>query len=282
MLKLKAIGRPAASPNGNGPQPPDADGRKAPVIDAQDITKIYRMGDMEVRALDGIQVQIYPGELASIMGPSGSGKSTLMNIIGCLDQATSGTYKLDGVDVEKLNDNQLAEVRNRKIGFVFQSFNLLRRTSAIDNVEQPLIYAGMGSRERRERAREALEAVGLGNRLKHHANELSGGQQQRVAIARALVTKPAIILADEPTGNLDSKSGAEIMCLFQRLNAESGITVIFVSHDLRIAEHTHRIIRIADGKITGDEKVRDQIIACPGTPLPEFNPMAANQPVEAD
>ena len=229
---------------------------------------------MEVQALHGVTLRSIPGELVAIMGPSGSGKSTLMNILGCLDQPTSGTYKLDGVDVEKLNDNQLAEVRNRKIGFVFQSFNLLRRTSAIDNVEQPMIYAGMGARERRERAREALEAVGLGNRLKHHANELSGGQQQRVAIARALVTKPAIILADEPTGNLDSKSGAEIMCLFQRLNAESGITVIFVTHDLRIAEHTQRIIRIADGKIVGDEKVRDQIIACAGAPLHEFNAMA--------
>jgi putative ABC transport system ATP-binding protein len=238
-----------------------------PVIDIVDITKIYRMGDIEVPALQGATVKIYPGELVAIMGPSGSGKSTLMNILGCLDQPTSGRYQLDGVDVEKLNDNQLAEIRNKKIGFVFQSFNLLRRTSAIDNVEQPLIYAGVGSKDRRERAKYALEQVGLGSRLKHHSNELSGGQQQRVAIARALVTNPAIILADEPTGNLDSKSGAEIMCIFQKLNEENGNTVIFVTHDQRISDHTKRIIRIADGKIVGDEKVRNQIHACPGEPL---------------
>jgi putative ABC transport system ATP-binding protein len=196
-----------------------------------------------------------------------------MNILGCLDQPTSGTYKLDGVDVEKLNDNQLAEIRNRKIGFVFQSFNLLRRTSALENVEQPLIYAGMGMRQRRERAKAALDAVGLGDRLKHHANELSGGQQQRVAIARALVTQPAIILADEPTGNLDSRSGEEIMCLFQRLNEESRITVIFVTHDARIADHTRRVIRIADGRITGDDPVENQIFACA-----DHSPLAENAP----
>ena len=166
------------------------------------------------------------------------------------------------MDVEKLNDNQLAEIRNKKIGFVFQSFNLLRRTPALENVEQPLIYAGMGPRQRRERATAALESVGLGDRLKHHANELSGGQQQRVAIARALVTQPSLILADEPTGNLDSRSGEEIMCLFQRLNEQSGITVIFVTHDERIANHTRRIIRIADGQITGDSQVENQIFAC--------------------
>lgn len=240
----------------NGKTPP------MPVIDVQDITKIYKMGDIEVPALRGVTLQIFPGELVAIMGPSGSGKSTLMNILGCLDQPTSGSYRLDGVDVEKLTDNQLAEIRNRKIGFVFQSFNLLRRTSAIDNVEQPLIYAGVGSKERRRRAKAALESVGLGSRLDHHPSELSGGQQQRVAIARALVNHPAIILADEPTGNLDSKSGAEIMCIFQKLNMEQGNTVIFVTHDLRIAQHTRRIIRIADGKIIGDEPVRDQIVAC--------------------
>jgi putative ABC transport system ATP-binding protein len=241
---------------------------RIPVIDAQDIVKTYKMGDIEVRALGGVSVRIYAGELASIMGPSGSGKSTLMNILGCLDQSTSGSYKLDGVDVDKLNDNQLAAIRNKKIGFVFQSFNLLRRTSALENVEQPLIYAGMSSRQRHERATEALESVGLGDRLRHHANELSGGQQQRVAIARALVTRPSLILADEPTGNLDSKSGAEIMCLFQRLNAESGITVIFVTHDLRIASHTRRVIRIADGLITGDDDVDEQIMACPEQLVP--------------
>ena len=237
--------------------------QRVPVIDALDIAKTYKMGDIEVHALCGVSVRLYAGELAAIMGPSGSGKSTLMNILGCLDQSTAGSYKLDGVDVDKLNDNQLAAIRNRKIGFVFQSFNLLRRTPAIENVEQPLIYAGIGLRERRERAKAALEAVGLGDRLKHHANELSGGQQQRVAIARAIVSRPSLILADEPTGNLDSKSGAEIMCLFQRLNEDSGITVIFVTHDQRIASHTRRIISIADGKLTGDVAVDDQILACP-------------------
>ncbi len=237
---------------------------QVPVIDIQGITKTYVMGDIEVHALRGVSMRINHGELVAIMGPSGSGKSTLMNILGCLDQPTAGTYRLDGVDVEQMKEDQLAEVRNRKIGFVFQSFNLLRRTSAIDNVEQPMIYAGVGLRERRRRAQQALEAVGLGSRLKHHSNELSGGQQQRVAIARSLVNNPAIILADEPTGNLDSKSGAEIMCLFQRLNREKGITVIFVTHDPRIAEHTKRVIRIGDGVIIGDEAVAETREACDG------------------
>ncbi len=257
-----------AAPRLNG-QAPAGDTGLIPVIEAHGIAKIYRIGDIEVRALDGVDVTIHRGELTAIMGPSGSGKSTLMNILGCLDQPTRGAYKLDGVDVEKLNDDQLAAIRNKKIGFVFQSFNLLRRTSAIDNVEQPLIYAGVRARERRERAAAALESVGLGNRLKHYANELSGGQQQRVAIARALVTNPSIILADEPTGNLDSKSGAEIMCLFQRLNEETGVTVIFVTHDPRISQHTRRVIRIADGKIVGDNAITDQIIACPDKALPD-------------
>ena len=243
---------------------------RMPVIDVRNVTKIYKMGDIEVPALRGVSLKIYPGELVAIMGPSGSGKSTLMNILGCLDQPTSGSYFLDGLDVSKLNDSKLAEIRNRKIGFVFQSFNLLRRTSAIENVEQPLIYAGVKAKERRARAKAALEAVGLGNRLDHHPNELSGGQQQRVAIARALVNNPAIILADEPTGNLDSKSGAEIMCIFQRLNMERGDTVIFVTHDPRIAAHTRRIIRIADGLIVGDEPVADPLMACPDQPLPDF------------
>ena len=194
--------------NGKHPQP---------VIALSEITKTYAMGDIEVHALQGATVNMYPGDLVSIMGPSGSGKSTLMNILGCLDQPTSGSYKLDGLETEKMKDDQLAEVRNKKIGFVFQSFNLLRRTSAIDNVEQPMIYAGLNARKRREKATAALTAVGLGDRLGHHSNELSGGQQQRVAIARALVNDPAIILADEPTGNLDSKSGAEIMCLVSTL-----------------------------------------------------------------
>jgi putative ABC transport system ATP-binding protein len=233
-----------------------------PVIDADLLTKTYKLGEHEVHALQGATLKIYPGDLLAIMGPSGSGKSTLMNILGCLDQATAGTYRLDGVDVENLKDDALAEIRNKKIGFVFQSFNLLRRTSALSNVEQPLIYSGLRTRERRERSTSALRAVGLGDRLDHQANELSGGQQQRVAIARALVTDPAIILADEPTGNLDSKSGAEIMCLFQRLNEQKGITVIFVTHDQRIASHCRRIIRISDGKIVADEVNADQLKAC--------------------
>jgi putative ABC transport system ATP-binding protein len=235
-----------------------------PVIDIRDVRKTYAMGDIIVNALQGATLQIYPGDLLAIMGPSGSGKSTLMNILGCLDQPSAGSYKLDGVDVEQMKEDQLADVRNRKIGFVFQSFNLLRRTSALDNVEQPMIYAGINARDRRKRALAALESVGLGTRYKHHSNELSGGQQQRVAIARALVNHPAIILADEPTGNLDSKSGAEIMCLFQRLNAEKGITIIFVTHDPRIAEHCSRVVRIADGQIVGDDRVPNRRNACEG------------------
>jgi putative ABC transport system ATP-binding protein len=224
-----------------------------PLIRIKDVTKVYKMGDVEVHALRGVSLEIAEGELLAIMGPSGSGKTTLMNIIGCLDQPTSGRYWLDGTDVGTLNDNKLADIRNQKIGFVFQTFNLLARTTAFQNVTLPLIYAGVGARERRRRSEAALEAVGLGDRLNHRPNELSGGQQQRVAIARALVTEPAIILADEPTGNLDTRSGEEITAIFRQLNDQRGLTVVFVTHDPEIAENTRRIVHLRDGLVEGDE-----------------------------
>ena len=218
------------------------------VILAKDLTKVYKMGDIEVHALRGLSAEIYRGEVVSIMGPSGSGKSTLMNIIGALDIPTSGEYYLDGERVSDLRDDQLATVRNRKIGFVFQSFNLLSRASALANVELPMRYAGV-TKDRKPRAKAALEAVGLGDRIYHRPTELSGGQQQRVAIARALVNDPAILLADEPTGNLDSKSGVEIMQLLLNLNKERGTTLIIVTHDPEVAHQTQRAIRIRDGVV---------------------------------
>jgi len=218
------------------------------VIEAKELTKVYQMGDIEVRALRGLSLEVAPGEVLAIMGPSGSGKSTLMNIIGCLDRPTSGEYILDGERVPDLNDDQLSSIRNRKVGFVFQSFNLLPRSSALVNVELPLRYAKK-TKNRVQRARAALEAVGLGDRLHHHPNELSGGEQQRVAMARALVNDPAIILADEPTGNLDTKSGDEIMEILLSLNEERGTTLIIVTHDPEIAAQTQRIVHILDGAV---------------------------------
>jgi putative ABC transport system ATP-binding protein len=223
------------------------------LIDVKDLVKIYKMGDIEVQALRGVSFNIENSEFVAIMGPSGSGKSTLMDILGCLSKPTDGSYKLEDEEVGTLSDNKLAEIRNKKIGFVFQSFNLLPRTTALHNVELPLIYAGVSRKERKRRAYAALESVGLAERVNHKSNELSGGQIQRVAIARALVNDPSMIFADEPTGNLDTKSGQEIMQIFERLNRE-GNTIIMVTHEVEVAAHARRIIHIRDGVIEKDEK----------------------------
>ena len=226
-----------------------------PVITLDHIHKTYKMGDIEVHALRGVSLTIRKGEFIAIMGVSGSGKSTMMNIVGCLDQPTRGSYILDSQDVSKLSKDDRADIRNRKIGFVFQGFNLLSRTSAIENVELPMLYAGIATAERKRRAHEALGAVGLAERENNHPNQLSGGQQQRVAIARALVNDPTIILADEPTGALDSRTSVEVMEIFQRLNHERGITLLLVTHEHDIAEYAQRVVIFRDGKIRSDEPV---------------------------
>ncbi len=226
------------------------------LIEARNLTKVYSLGDVEVRALDGISTTIEKGEFVAIMGQSGSGKSTFMNVLGCLDTPTGGNYLLDGTDTGRLSRDDLAEIRNKKLGFVFQGFNLLSRTSAVENVELPLLYDGSPARERRERARAALKSVGLEGREDHHPNQLSGGQQQRVAIARALVNDAPIILADEPTGNLDTRTSVEIMELFVRLNEDSNITIVLVTHEPDIATYSKRKIRFLDGRIVSDETMK--------------------------
>jgi len=232
------------------------------VIDIRSLVKVYRLGEVEVRALDGVDLEIHEGEFVAIMGPSGSGKSTLMNIIGCLDRPTSGTYVLDGSDVSSLSRDQRAIIRNQKIGFVFQSFNLLARTSALENVELPLLYGdlALSRHQRRDAARGALQRVGLAAREGNHPSQLSGGQQQRVAIARALVTNPAILLADEPTGNLDSRTSVEIMGIFQELN-DSGKTIVLITHETDIAQHAKRVVHVKDGLIQQDELVERRALA---------------------
>lgn len=235
--------------------PPSAQSVAKPIIEVDHLHKVYKTGDVEVHALRGVSLTIREGEFVAIMGTSGSGKSTMMNIIGCLDRPTRGRYILDGHDVSELSKDQRADIRNLKIGFVFQGFNLLSRTSALENVELPMLYANIPTEERQKRAREALMAVGLAGREMNHPNQLSGGQQQRVAIARALVNRPTLILADEPTGNLDTRTSTEVMEIFQRLNREQGITIVLVTHEQDIAEYTKRVVVFRDGKIRRDYKI---------------------------
>jgi len=247
----------------------------APVISIRDLVKTYHVGEVTVRALRGANLDVDPGEFVAVTGPSGSGKSTLMHILGCLDRPTSGTYILDGKDVSRMSKDELAIIRNRKIGFVFQGFNLLSRTTALDNVELPMLYNGaekLKTAERHKRAMDALAAVGLGDRFHHFPNQLSGGQQQRVAIARALVTQPTILLADEPTGNLDTRTSIEVMDIFQRLNVQRGITVLLITHEMDIAEYGTRLVRFRDGKIQVDHKItnrRDAAKELAALPPPE-------------
>jgi putative ABC transport system ATP-binding protein len=249
--------------NGSGSSAP-------PVISLRDAHKIYRTGEVEVHALRGVSLEVKKGEFVAVMGPSGSGKSTMMNIIGCLDRLTSGTYILDGVDVSTMSRNDLADTRNTKIGFVFQSFNLIPRTTALANVELPMVYAGVSPGERRERARRALEGLGLAEKESSMPNQLSGGQQQRVALARAIASDPALILADEPTGALDTKTADEIMRIFEQLNRERGITIVLVTHEADIALHARRLVRFRDGEIQ-----EDRLIA------PQDDTRSLHQPLEA-
>ena len=258
-----------------------------PLISVRDLTKTYDLGETQVRALRGVTLDVRPGEFVALTGPSGSGKSTFMHLLGCLDRPTSGQYMLDGRNVSALSKRELSGVRNAEIGFVFQGFNLLPRTSAVENVELPLLYGSRRTgKERRDSATASLMAVGLGERLGHYPNQLSGGQQQRVAIARALVTRPTILLADEPTGNLDTRTSIEVMDIFQRLNAERGITVILITHEMDIAEHGTRLVRFRDGRIQIDQQIAkrrsagEELAALPPPePEPDFVP-ADNVPVE--
>ena len=259
-----------------------------PVISVRDLVKTYVVGEVTVRALRGANMDVEAGEFVAVTGPSGSGKSTLMHILGCLDRPTSGQYFLDGRDVSRMSKDDLAAVRNRKIGFVFQGFNLLSRTTALDNVELPLLYNGgsrMKTAERHKRAIDALNAVGLGERQHHYPNQLSGGQQQRVAIARALINQPSIILADEPTGNLDTRTSIEVMGIFQRLNIERGITIVLITHEVDIAEYGTRLVRFRDGKIQVDQKItqrRDAAAELAKLPPPELEVDIPADPVPAE